>query len=98
MARRAVHERGMNAALASGEAGVGEIKPARSPLKVTQLLVALLVAVVGATVGFMTYRAVASPTQSFTGEVTPASTYNLDFPATGIVATLTVHTGDHVKA
>lgn len=88
----------MNAALASGEAGVGEIKPARSPLKVTQLLVALIVAVAGASAGFMTYRAVAAPTVTFTGEVTPMTTYNLNFPATGIVVTLTVHTGDHVKA
>lgn len=95
---RQVRERGMNAALASGEAGVGEIKPARSPLKATQLVVGLVVAVAGASAGFMTYRAVASPAVTFTGEVTPATTYNLDFPATGIVMTLTVHTGDHVKA
>lgn len=95
---RQVRERGMNAALASGEAGVGEIKPARSPLKVTQLIVGLVVAVGGASAGFMTYRAVAAPAVTFTGEVTPTATYNLNFPATGIVATLAVHTGDHVKA
>ena len=95
---RQVRERGMNAALASGEAGVGEIKPARSPLKVTQLVVALVLAGVGGSAGFMTYRAVAEPAVTFTGEVTPTTTYNLNFPAAGIVSKLNVHTGDHVKA
>jgi multidrug efflux pump subunit AcrA (membrane-fusion protein) len=95
---RNVRERGMNAALASGEAGVGEIKPAKAPMKLRQLLAALLVAVLGAGLGLFSYRALASTPPSFTGEVTPANTYYLDFAATGLVETLAVRPGDRVKA
>jgi multidrug efflux pump subunit AcrA (membrane-fusion protein) len=97
MARKRT-ERGMNAALASGEAGVGEIKPARAPLKLRQLLAALLVAVLGISLGLMSYRAVASSPASFTGQVTPASTYYLNFASAGSIQTLNVRPGDRVKA
>ncbi|MDH6574431.1 HlyD family efflux transporter periplasmic adaptor subunit [Kitasatospora sp. MAP5-34] len=98
MAKSARPARGMNAALASGEAGVGEIRPVRTPLGFKQLAVALCVAVGGTGIGVWSYHAIASRPVSFSGEVTPDHAYYLDFPTTGTVQTLTVRPGDHVKA
>ncbi len=98
MAKSSRPARGMNAALASGEAGVGEIRPVRTPLGFRQLAAALCVAVAGTGVGVWSYHAIASRPVSFSGEVTPEHAYYLDFPNTGTVQTLTVRPGDHVKA
>ncbi|MDH6108449.1 multidrug efflux pump subunit AcrA (membrane-fusion protein) [Kitasatospora sp. MAP12-15] len=98
MAKPSRPVRGMNAALASGEAGVGEIRPARAPMGVKQLAVAVSVALVGSGIGVLTYNAIASRPVSFSGEVAPAHAYYLNFPNTATVQTLTVRPGDHVKA
>ncbi|MEY9931503.1 multidrug efflux pump subunit AcrA (membrane-fusion protein) [Catenulispora sp. GP43] len=90
--------RGMNAALASGEAGVGEMRPARSPMRPRQLAVASVVAIAGSGLGLVTYHKVATKTPTFSGQVTPSHTYYLNFPTTGTVLTLTVKPGEHVKA
>ncbi|WP_236652295.1 biotin/lipoyl-binding protein, partial [Streptacidiphilus neutrinimicus] len=88
----------MNAALADGEAGVGEILPARRPRALWQLGAAAGVTLAVAAATTATYHAIASRPLSFSGEVTPAHTYYLDFGATGTVQTLRVHPGDHVRA
>lgn len=90
--------RGMNAALASGEAGVGEMRAARSPMRPRQLAIASVVALAGSGLGLVTYHKVATKTPTFSGQVTPSHTYYLNFPATGTVLTLTVKPGEHVKA
>ncbi|WP_052441658.1 HlyD family efflux transporter periplasmic adaptor subunit [Streptacidiphilus anmyonensis] len=90
--------RGMNAALADGEAGVGEILPARRPRALWQLGAAVLVTAAVAAVTAATYDAISSRPVSFSGEVTPAHAYYLNFPATGPVQTLLVRPGDHVRA
>ena len=90
--------RGMNAALASGEAGVGEMRPARSPMRPRQLAVASVVALTGSGLGLVAYQKMATKPATFSGQVTPAHTYYLNFPATGTVLTLTVKPGEHVKS
>jgi multidrug efflux pump subunit AcrA (membrane-fusion protein) len=96
MAKR-IRARGMNAALAGGEAGVGEMSPARSPLRPKQFGVALAAAVVGGSLGMFTYHAVSSTTTAYTGQVTPTQTYYLDFAADGTVLALDVKPGQHVR-
>ncbi|MFJ1706943.1 hypothetical protein [Kitasatospora sp. NPDC088346] len=98
MARPSRPVRGMNAALAGGEAGVGEIRPARPPIGPWRLALALLLAVAATFAGIRTYHAVASRPVTFNGQVTPAHAYYLNFPNTGTVETLTVKPGDHVTA
>ena len=61
--------RGMNAALETGVAGVGEMAPARKPARPRQMVVAVVVAVVGLTAGALTYKSLASGPVSFSGEV-----------------------------
>ncbi|MBF9073672.1 efflux RND transporter periplasmic adaptor subunit [Streptacidiphilus fuscans] len=90
--------RGMNAALADGEAGVGEILPARRPRALWQLGAAVAAAAACTAATAVTYHAIANRSISFSGEVTPAHTYYLNFPATGSVQTLLVRPGDHVHA
>jgi len=90
--------RGMNAALASGEAGVGELAPARSPLRPRQAVVLILAAAVGGVAGVVTFHsAVLTPT-TFSGQVVPAHAYYLNFTDTGPVLTLDVQPGAQVKA
>ena len=96
MAKR-IRARGMNAALAGGEAGVGEMNPARSPLRPKQFGVALAAAVVGGSLGMFTYHAVSATTTAYTGQVTPTQTYYLNFAADGTVLALDVKPGQHVK-
>ncbi|MEZ0089217.1 HlyD family efflux transporter periplasmic adaptor subunit [Streptacidiphilus sp. EB129] len=98
MAKPSGPARGMNAALASGEAGVGEIRPVRSRLGALHLVVALVVAGGGVGAGLVTYHTIAARPLTLSGQVTPVHTYYLDFPNTGTVQTLTVQPGDHVKA
>lgn len=98
MARPSRPVRGMNAALAGGEAGVGEIRPARSPMGLWRVALALVLAVAATFAGIRTYQAVASRPVTFSGQVTPAHAYYLNFPNTGTVETLTVKPGDHVTA
>jgi multidrug efflux pump subunit AcrA (membrane-fusion protein) len=86
----------MNAALASGEAGVGEMNPARSPMRPRQFGVALAAAVVGGGLGMFTYHTVAHTQSSYSGQVAPAQTYYLDFAADGTVLSLDVRPGSHV--
>jgi multidrug efflux pump subunit AcrA (membrane-fusion protein) len=95
MAKR-IRARGMNAALASGEAGVGEMNPARAPMRPRQFGVALAAAVVGGGLGMFTYHAVAHTQSSYSGQVAPAQTYYLDFAADGTVLSLDVQSGTHV--
>lgn len=90
--------RGMNAAFTTGEAGVGEMTPARTPLRPLKLIVAVLVAVVTATLGVVTYQMVAARSASFSGQVTPAHAYYLNFVNSGTLQTMTVRAGQHVKA
>ncbi len=97
MAKSSGPVRGMNAALASGEAGVGEIKAARTPLGVRQTAVALVAAVLGVGISVGTYHAIATRPLTFSGEVTPAHAYYLNFPNTGTVQTLAVRPGEQVK-
>ena len=49
--------RGMNAALETGVAGVGQMAPARRHARPRQMVVAVVVAVVGLVAGVLTYRA-----------------------------------------
>jgi multidrug efflux pump subunit AcrA (membrane-fusion protein) len=96
MAKR-IRARGMNAAMAGGEAGVGEMNPARSPLRPRQFGVALAAAVVGGSLGMFTYHAVSSTTSAYPGQVAPTQTYYLDFAADGTVLALDVKPGQHVQ-
>ncbi|MEY9886421.1 multidrug efflux pump subunit AcrA (membrane-fusion protein) [Catenulispora sp. MAP5-51] len=90
--------RGMNAALSSGEAGVGEMRPARAPLRPRQLLVAAAAVAVGAAAVVTTYRAMADPAPAVTGQVTPAHAYYLNFGGDGTLTALNVRPGQQVKA
>ena len=90
--------RGMNAALETGVAGVGEMAPARPPARPRQMAVAVAVAVIGLAAGALTYRSLASSPASFGGEVAPAHLYALSFGSAGAITTLKVHAGDHVTA
>jgi multidrug efflux pump subunit AcrA (membrane-fusion protein) len=95
MAKR-IRARGMNAALASGEAGVGEMTPARSPLRPKQFGVALAAALVGSGLGMFTYHAVSATTTAYSGLVSPNQTYYLNFAADGTMLALDVKPGQHV--
>ena len=90
--------RGMNAAIADGGVGVGELKPGRTPLRPRQFVITLLIAAVGVTVGVFSYTAITSKPSSFSGEVAPAHAYFLNFMNTGTVLTLTVAPGSTVTA
>jgi multidrug efflux pump subunit AcrA (membrane-fusion protein) len=90
--------RGMNAALETGVAGVGEMAPARQPARPRQMIVAVVVAVVGLAAGVLTYKSLASGPVSFSGEVVPTHVYALSFGAAGTVAAVKVHAGQHVTA
>jgi multidrug efflux pump subunit AcrA (membrane-fusion protein) len=96
MAKR-IRARGMNAAMAGGEAGVGEMTPARSPLRPKQFGVALAAAVVGGSLGMFTYHAVSSTTTAYAGQVAPTQAYYLNFAADGTVLALDVKPGQHVR-
>jgi multidrug efflux pump subunit AcrA (membrane-fusion protein) len=89
--------RGMNAALTSGEAGVGEFKPARSPLRPRQFIIAVIAVGVGTSLAVLSYRAVARQPTSFSGQVTPAHAYYLDFLNNGPIQTVTVRPGQSVQ-
>jgi multidrug resistance efflux pump len=88
----------MNAALESGEAGVGEMAAARQPARGRQMLVAILLAAAGVVAGVLTYRSLASSPASFGGEIVPTRVYSLSFQATGTVAAVNVHAGQSVTA
>ncbi len=90
--------RGMNAALETGVAGVGEMAPARQPARPRQMVVAVIVAVVGLAAGVLTYQSLASGPVSFGGEVVPTHVYALSFGAAGTVTAVKVHAGQHVTA
>jgi multidrug efflux pump subunit AcrA (membrane-fusion protein) len=88
----------MNAAFTTGQAGVGEMTPARTPVRPLRLVVALLVAAAAVGVGGLTYQAVAARTASFSGQVTPAHAYFLNFANSGTLRTVAVRPGQHVTA
>lgn len=90
--------RGMNAAIADGGIGVGEVKPGRTPLRPRQMIVLLLIAIVGVTVGLVSYNAITSAPSQYSGEVAPAHAYYLNFMNTGTVLTLNVAPGAKVTA
>jgi multidrug resistance efflux pump len=90
--------RGMNAALETGVAGVGEMAPARQPARPRQMVVAVVVAVIGLAAGALTYKSLASGPVSLGGEVVPTHVYALSFGAAGTITAVKVHAGDHVTA
>jgi multidrug efflux pump subunit AcrA (membrane-fusion protein) len=90
--------RGMNAALETGVAGVGEMAPARQPARPRQMIVAVVVAIIGLAAGALTYKSLATGQVSFSGEVVPTHVYALSFGAAGTVTAVRVHAGDHVTA
>ena len=90
--------RGMNAAIADGGIGVGELKAGRTPLRPRQFIITLIIAAVGVAVGVFSYSAITSKPSSFSGEVAPAHAYFLNFMNTGTVLTLTVAPGSKVTA
>jgi multidrug efflux pump subunit AcrA (membrane-fusion protein) len=90
--------RGMNAALDSGEAGVGELAPARGPLHPRQAAIMLLAATVGSVAGVVTFHSAVSAATRFSGQVVPAHAYYLNFAAAGPVLALNVQPGAQVTA
>jgi len=90
--------RGMNAALETGVAGVGEMAPARQPARPRQMVLAVVVAIVGLAAGVLTYKSLATGSVSFSGEVVPAHVYALSFGAAGTITAVKVDAGDHVSA
>jgi multidrug resistance efflux pump len=90
--------RGMNAALETGVAGVGEMAPARQPARPRQMVVAVMVAIIGLAAGALTYKSLATGSVSFSGEVVPAHVYALSFGAAGTITTVKVDAGDRVTA
>lgn len=90
--------RGMNAAIADGGIGVGEVKPGRTPLRPRQIMVLLLIAIVGAAVAVVSYNAISSEPAQYSGEAAPAHAYYLNFMNTGTVLTLNVAPGAKVTA
>jgi multidrug resistance efflux pump len=90
--------RGMNAALETGIAGVGELAPARQPARPRQMVVAVLVAAAGLAAAVLTYKSLASGPVSFGGEVVPQHVYALSFGTTGAVTAVKVRAGQHVTA
>jgi len=90
--------RGMNAALETGVAGVGEMAPARPPARPRQMFIAVLVAVVGLVVGGLTYKSLATGPASFAGEIVPAHVYALSFGGTGTITAIKVRAAEQVTA
>ena len=90
--------RGMNAALETGVAGVGEMAPARQPARPRQMVLAVVVAVIGLVAGALTYKSLATGPVSFSGEVVPTHVYALSFGAAGTITAVKVDAGDHVSA
>ena len=90
--------RGMNAALETGVAGVGEMAPARQPARPRQMVLAVVVAIIGLAAGALTYKSLATGSVSFSGEVVPTHVYALSFGAAGTTTAVKVDAGDHVSA
>ena len=90
--------RGMNAALASGEAGVGELAAARPPLHPRQAGRLILAAVVGSVAGVVTFHSAVTAATAFSGQVVPSHAYYLNFTDTAPVLTLNVQPGAQVQA
>jgi len=90
--------RGMNAALETGVAGVGEMAPARQPARPRQMVLAVVVAIIGLAAGALTYKSLATGSVSFSGEVVPTHVYALSFGAAGTITAVKVDAGDHVSA
>lgn len=90
--------RGMNAALESGVAGVGEMAPARRPVRARQMVVTVALSVVALVVGVLTYRSLASSPVSFNGEIVPSQMFPLSFGSTGAITAVDVRVGQHVIA
>jgi len=90
--------RGMNAALETGVAGVGEMAPARQPARPRQMVLAVVVAIIGLAAGALTYKSLATGSVSFSGEVVPTHVYALSFGAAGTITAVKVDAGDPVRA
>lgn len=91
--------RGMNAAITgTGGSSDGEIKTIRSPLRPRQVVLAVSALAIGAVASVVSYHAVTAQAPSFSGQVTPAHAYFLNFPNSGLVQTVTVHPGQSVKS
>ncbi|HEV2376669.1 MAG TPA: HlyD family efflux transporter periplasmic adaptor subunit [Streptosporangiaceae bacterium] len=87
----------MNAAI-TGSSSDGEIRTIRSPLRPRQVIFSVSALAIGALVSVVSYRAVVSQAPSFSGQVTPAHAYFLNFANSGLIQTVTVHPGQSVKA
>jgi len=90
--------RGMNAALESGIAGVGELAPARRPIRPRQLILAVLLAFAGVAAGVLTYKSLASTPVSLGGQVVPTQVYPVSFGATGTINAVKIQPGQQVTA
>jgi multidrug efflux pump subunit AcrA (membrane-fusion protein) len=88
----------MAAAMTASGGGVGEFKPIRSPLRPRQFIIAVIVAAVGTVASVLGYRAVTGQPASFSGQVTPAHAYFLNFANNGAIQTVDVRPGQSVKA
>lgn len=90
--------RGMAAAMTATEDGVGEFKPIRSPLRPRQFIIAVIAVAIGAIASVLGYRAVTGQPGNFSGQVTPAHAYYLNFANNAAIQTVNVRPGQTVKA
>jgi multidrug efflux pump subunit AcrA (membrane-fusion protein) len=88
----------MAAAMTASGGGVGEFKPVRSPLRPRQFIIAIIVVAAGTVASVLGYHAVAGQPGSFSGQVTPAHAYFLNFANNGAIQTVDVRPGQSVKA
>lgn len=90
--------RGMAAAMTAAEDGAGEFKPIRSPLRPRQFIIAVIAVALGAVASVLGYRAVTGQPGNFSGQVTPAHAYYLNFANNAAIQTVNVRPGQTVKA
>jgi multidrug resistance efflux pump len=91
--------RGMNASLAEGSAAaLSERQPPRLHITRRQIAFTLLLIVVAAIAAIYTIHSISSAKRSYPASITASEMYNLNFPNNGLVTSLSVTPGQHVKA